>query len=236
MTRREMIGTLAVSTPLFAAVPSLLSAERVGTQRLGVCSYSYNLLWKAARDGQPDVPFKDTLGFIDYCHELGAGGVQIGVGSKEPDYPAKIRARVERFEMYFEGQVNLPKDAGDVDRFDADVHACKEAGAEIVRAAALAGRRYETFDSAEAFRQFAEKSFQSLTLAEPLLKKRRVRLALENHKDWRVSEFLDLLKRLSSEWVGVCVDTGNNLALLEEPLGVVESLAPFAFSSHIKDM
>jgi len=39
--------------------------------------------------------------------------------------------------MFFEGQVNLPKDASDVDRFDADLRACKEAGAEIVRAAAL---------------------------------------------------------------------------------------------------
>jgi sugar phosphate isomerase/epimerase len=201
-----------------------------------VCNYSYNIHWKAARDGQRDVPFKDTLEFIDYCHQLGAGGVQVGVGSKEPGYPTKIRAKVEAFQMFFEGQVNLPKDASDVDRFDADLRACKEAGAEIVRAAALSGRRYETFDSADAFRQFAEKAFESLTLAEPMLKKHRVRLALENHKDWRVSEFLDLLKRLSSEWVGVCVDTGNNLALLEDSLMVVEGLAPFAFSSHLKDM
>src|SRR5439155_8541948 len=142
-----------------------------------------NIHWKAARDGQRDVPFKDTLEFIDYCHQFGAGGVQIGVGSKEPGYPTKIRAKTEAFQMYFEGQVNLLKDASDADRFDADLRACKEAGAEIVRAAALSGRRYENFDSVEAFRRFAEKSFQSLTLAEPILKKHRVRLALENHKD-----------------------------------------------------
>jgi len=52
----------------------------------------------------------------------------------------------------------------------------------------------------------------------------------------RVAELLDVLKRLSSEAVGVCIDTGNNLALLEEPLTVVEKLAPFAISSHLKDM
>jgi 3-oxoisoapionate decarboxylase len=44
------------------------------------------------------------------------------------------------------------------------------------------------------------------------------------------------LKRYSSEWMGVCLDTGNNLALLDDPYQMVEKLAPFAFSTHIKDM
>ena len=32
------------------------------------------------------------------------------------------------------------------------------------------------------------------------------------------------------------MDTGNNIALLEEPHAVVEALAPFAMSVHFKDM
>jgi len=32
------------------------------------------------------------------------------------------------------------------------------------------------------------------------------------------------------------VDFGNNIALLEDPLDVVQALAPFAFSVHLKDM
>src|SRR5258708_14294223 len=138
--------------------------------------------------------------------------------------------------MYFEGEAGFPKTASDLDRFEADVRASKEAGAEIIRTAMLGGRRYEALETAEAFRQFAERSWESLTLAEGVLKKHRVRLAIENHKDWRVAELVDILKRLSSEWVGVCVDTGNNLALLEEPMAVVAALAPFAISAHIKDM
>src|SRR5262249_53709299 len=37
-------------------------------------------------------------------------------------------------------------------------------------------------------------------------------------------------------YVGACVDTGNNIALLEDPLEVVETLAPRAYSVHLKDM
>src|SRR2546426_634333 len=236
MTRRQMVGRLAASTPLLCGLPSLFGADTAARKRLGVCSYSYNIHWKAARDGHSKVRFKDTIEFLEYCHQLGAGGVQIGVGSREADYPKKLRAKAEAYEMYFEGQASLPQQSSDVDRFDAEIRAAREAGAGVVRTAMLGGRRYETFDSAEAFRQFAEKSWQSLTLAEPILKKHRVRLAIENHKDRRVPEMLDMLKRISSEYVGVCVDVGNNIALLEEPMAVVEALAPFAFSTHLKDM
>jgi hypothetical protein len=74
-----------------------------------------------------------------------------------------------------------------------DIRLAKEAGAAVVRTACLSGRRYETFDSAEAFRDFSQKSRRSLTLAAPVVKKYGVRLAVENHKDWRVPEMLDWL-------------------------------------------
>ena len=231
-----MLGTVAGAMPLLGVATSLFGAEKPRRKRLGVCSYSYNIHWKAARDGHPQVRFKDTIEFLEYCRQLGAGGVQIAVGSRETDYPKKLRAKAEAYDMYFEGQSSLPQQSSDVERFDAEIRAAREAGAGVVRAAMLGGRRYETFDSAEAFRQFAEKSWHSLTLAEPILKKHRVRLAIENHKDRRVPEMLDMLKRISSEYVGVCVDVGNNIALLEEPMAVVDALAPFAFSTHLKDM
>jgi sugar phosphate isomerase/epimerase len=137
--------------------------------------------------------------------------------------------------MYIEGIVNLPRQASDAERFEAELRTAKEAGADVVRAA-LDRRRYETFDSADAFRQFADRSRQTLGLAEPILRKHRVRLGVENHKDWRVQELLELVKRLSSEHVGVCVDTGNSIALLEDPHAVVEAYAPWAVTTHLKDM
>ena len=43
------------------------------------------------------------------------------------------------------------------------------------------------------------------------------------------------MKRLSSEWIGMCVDTGNSFALCEDPMEVVRAYAPFAFSVHVRD-
>jgi sugar phosphate isomerase/epimerase len=138
--------------------------------------------------------------------------------------------------MYFEGTVALPKNDADVARFDGELRVAAEAGATVLRTVCMNGRRYETYDAAEQFRQFADQAWKSLRLAEPVAARHKIRLAVENHKDWRVEEMLGWLKKLSSEHVGVCLDTGNSIALLEEPHAVVEAYAPWTFTTHFKDM
>ena len=39
-----------------------------------------------------------------------------------------------------------------------------------------------------------------------------------------------------SEWLRVCLDTGNNIALLDDPDELIDALAPYTVSTHIKDM
>jgi 3-oxoisoapionate decarboxylase len=237
MTRREMLRRLAAGIPAVVAGPSMFSAEnQPPRKRLGIGMHSYGAHWKAGKEKHPRAQFSDALEFLEYAHRIGAGGVQVTIGAKDSAYARRIRERTEAHGMYFEGQLGLPKDESDVARFESDLLLAKEAGATVVRTALLSGRRYETFDSAEAFRKFREQSWRSLTLAEPVLKRAGLRLAVENHKDWLVGEFLEFLRKLSSEHVGICVDTGNSIALLEDPMEVVEAYAPFAVSTHLKDM
>jgi sugar phosphate isomerase/epimerase len=61
-------------------------------------------------------------------------------------------------------------------------------------------------------------------------------LALENHIDLLAEEMLELITSLDSPWLGVCLDTGNNLRLHEDPRVVAEKLAPFTRATHIKDV
>jgi sugar phosphate isomerase/epimerase len=138
--------------------------------------------------------------------------------------------------MFVEGSSSAPRDGADADRFAAELRTAAAAGAKVVRIVMLGGRRYETFQTAAAFREFADKAWKSMQLAAPLAAKHGVRLAVENHKDWRADELLDGLKRLDSEHVGACIDTGNNIALLEDPAETVKTLAPAAMSVHLKDM
>jgi 3-oxoisoapionate decarboxylase len=236
MTRRNALGVLAgaaasiASAPLFAATPALRP------KRMGIGMHSYGFHWRAAKENPASAKFGDAFAFLKYAHQIGAGGVQVAIGAKDSAYARGIKSFVEEREMYFEAQFALPKDDAELSRFETDVRLAREAGATVFRTACLSGRRYETFKSAEEFRDFRERSWKSLVLAEPILKKHRLHVAVENHKDWLVPELLEILRRLSSSWVGVCIDTGNSLALLEDATEVVEALAPFVWSTHIKDM
>src|SRR5262249_37816508 len=142
----------------------------------------------------------------------------------------------EAASMDLEGIVSPPKDEADLARFEAEIRTAKRAGAAIVRTAMLSGRRYETFDSQAAFRQFADRSARSLAVAAPVVERHGVRLAVENHKDWRADELIAMLRKLGADRVGVCLDTGNSMALLEDPMEVVEALSPLAITTHLKDM
>jgi sugar phosphate isomerase/epimerase len=137
--------------------------------------------------------------------------------------------------MFVEASARLPADEGDVERYEAVVRTARQAGAKVIRVA-MGGRRYEQFDKPEQFKAFKERSWKSVQLAEPVAAKHHICLAIENHKDWRVPEMLDMLNHISSEYIGVCVDTGNSFALLEDPMAVVEAYAPYAFATHLKDM
>jgi 3-oxoisoapionate decarboxylase len=204
-------------------------------KRLGVVQYSYALRLSAER-AAGKTGLSDPLTFLDHCHEIGAGGVQIGIGTRDKEYLAKLRQKLEAHGMDLEGTIRLPKDRADLDRFTAEVRSAREAGAKVLRTVLMGGRRYEQFTDAKGFHDAAERAERSLKLAEPVVAKHDMPLAVENHKDYRTGELLDLLQRVDSRHVGVCVDTGNSIALLEEPLEVVRQLAPRAFTVHLKDM
>jgi len=100
----------------------------------------------------------------------------------------------------------------------------------------LGGRRYEVFQRAEDYPAFAKQATTTLKEAEPIAARYKVQLAVENHKDLRIDELIQLIKTISSEWVGICLDTGNNLALLEDPIATVTALAAYTRTVHLKDI
>jgi len=177
---------------------------------------------------------RDTYEFLEYCHSLGAGGIQASLSSMEPSFLKKLRGRAEALGMYLEVMAPLPKP--DTADFERAVLAAKEAGALCIRSACLGGRRYETFSTLAGWQIFITQSRASIDRALPVIEKHRVPLAIENHKDWTAEELRLLISNRQSSYLGVCLDTGNNIALLDDPMAVVETLAPYTIATHIKDM
>ncbi len=236
MKRRKFIETSSAGA-LFMTMPSVPTfSATVAETRFGVADASYMMRRYRKMESKKYPPFTNALEMIEHCSSLGFGGMQVGVGGWDTGFSKKVRRRKEALDIFLEAQIGLPKSEGDVARFEAEVKAAKETGIDVFRAACLSGRRYENFDSMAAFQTFKEEAITSIQRAEPIMRKHRVKLALENHKDWRIAEMIAILNMIGSEWVGVTLDTGNNISLLEDPMEVVRSLAPYAFSVHLKDM
>lgn len=220
-----------------AAVLSLPDLPQFAKEmRMGVVVHSYGNRWNSKAGSAQYPGFMSALDLLDHCHQIGAGGVQVVIKDWTADFAKTVRDRREKLGMYLEGSVGLPKNADQVAGFEQDVTRAKEAGAQVLRTVCSGGRRYEILHSAAAFDEMKKNALVSLKLAEPVLRKHQVKLAVENHKDWRSPELVGMLKQLNSEWIGVTLDFGNNMALVEDSMQVVQNLAPYAFSTHVKDM
>ncbi len=165
---------------------------------------------------------------------VGAAGAHGGMTQIDLEWARRTRRMKEELGMYVEIQTFLPREDPAV--FEHAVHIAKEAGATSLRVVCLLGRRYEMFDTLEGWKTAVVGFHKQIEAALPIVEKYKMPLGIENHKDWRVDEQVALLKQYDSEYFGVSLDTGNNLTVLDDPDEVVEKLAPYTFSVHLKDM
>jgi sugar phosphate isomerase/epimerase len=168
------------------------------------------------------------------AEQVGAAGAHGGMTQIDFDWARRTRQLKEELDMYVEIQTFLPREDPAV--FEHAVEVAKAAGASSLRVVCLLGRRYEMFDSRAAWDEAVKGFHRQIAAAVPIVEKHRMRLGIENHKDWRVDQQVDLLKQYSSEYIGVALDTGNNLSVLDDPMETVEKLAPYTFNVHFKDM
>jgi sugar phosphate isomerase/epimerase len=213
MTRRAFSGALAAAAVRGAA------PAKLGIASTCFMSASYP---------------KDTIAFLDRARALGAAGIQMQLTSLDPAYIKRLRDTAERNGLYVEAMAELPKQ--DASAFERAISAARDAGASVVRVGCLSGRRYENFATYDEWKRWVDQARDSVFRAVPVAERQKMPLAIENHKDWTAAELAAMVKQISSEYAGVCLDTGNNIALLDDPYEVVDALAPYTLATHFKDM
>jgi sugar phosphate isomerase/epimerase len=213
---------LAAGFPLFAAAPSRRTS-------MGLTSDSFQSIRFSSPQKLLEV---DRL--MELAAKVGAAGAHGGMTAINFDWAKQTRRMKEELGMYVEIQTFLPKE--DPAEFEHAVRVAKEAGATSLRVVCLLGRRYELFDKLEDWRTAVAGFHRQIRAAVPIVEKYKMPLGIENHKDWLVDQQVALMKQYSSEYLGVCLDTGNNIAVLDDPMETIEKLAPYTFNVHFKDM
>ena len=234
MERREFLRQTATKGLGILSLPMFRISEASPGKKLGVVVHSYASRWQSKANSKQYPPFNDAIDLLKHCHSIGASGIQVMVRDWSQDFAKKVRDTRERLGIYLEGSIAVPLTSSEVSGFEREVINAKEAGATILRTVTSTGRRYEVYHTEAEVRAFKAKAVESLTLAEPVLHRHKVKLAVENHKDWRADELATVIKKF--QWIGVTLDFGNSISLIEDPMQVIETLAPYAFSTHVKDM
>ena len=228
-TRRDvMLGGAALAAS--AAMPAMAAepASPLGTSQTALGHYLRAL--RAKGGGKID-----PIEVVDYVHSLGGGGVQFTV-PLDADLKA-LRTRLDKNRMFIQGDLDLlTRHLDNLPAFEQALRNYKALGADCVRVVCFVGRRYETFNNLQDYKDWNVTAIKALDACLPVAERIGMPLAMENHKDRAVDEEVEILQKYSSEHLGATVDFGNNIAMCDDPMDVVNKLAPYARATHMKNM
>ena len=196
---------------------------------MGGAPTAFALRMRAARAaGKP-------FDIVEHCHGLGRGGVQTNPPSTDAEAIRKFRERLEAYKMHLICDPRLPRQESDVPGVEGPGEGIQGGRCPgLSRCDDRPPLRGISIHS-EPFKKMYEQCRKSVELAEPVLRRHRVRLGIENHKGWRSAEQAAWLRRLvangsASAWIWA------DRSLCEDPMDTLRSLLPHTFFTHIKDM
>ena len=225
MLRRTFLQTTTAAAGAFAA-----KAQANGI-RLGFDSFSIR-----------DLGWKD-MQLIDYAASLKLDTVQLSsltdYESLDPAHLAKVKDHAERAAITIDAGIYTicelstswnPKAGSSTAYLRKGLAVAHAVGAHVMRCAM--GTRADRPDldrcidaTVKALRSVRS---QALDLG--------IRIAVENHAgDTQAREMKTLIEAAGTDFVGSCLDAGNPLWAIEDPLLTLETLGPYVVTTHIRD-
>jgi sugar phosphate isomerase/epimerase len=209
--------------------------------KVGIDSYCFHRYFGEVYPHQTP-PDKELSmdGFLDYAKFLGVDGVSLEscfFPSYDPAWLKDLKAKLDAYgfdRVYAWGHpdgLEAGKNRAMFDDMLANIPYAKQIGAPVMRIVA----------SSLMFR-FEPHGPQIDTLVEWLkdavkvAEEYDIKLAVENHIDYTADECVELLERVGSPYLGLNLDTGNFLRLLDDPVEGTRKLASKVYATHIKDL
>ena len=202
--------------------------------RLGFDSYSLRAFrWKATQ-------------FLDYAAGLKLDSVQLSslgdYETLEPAYLQNVKDHAARAGLTIDGGIGCicptsrswnPREGTPQQYLEKGLDVCKAVGAKSMRCflGASVDRRGPLPIEAHIENTVKElKKVRSRALDYGII------IAVENHSgDMQASELRDLIEAAGKNYVGACLDTGNAMWVVEDPLLTLEVLGPYTVTTHIRD-
>jgi len=212
-----------------------------------LCAYSlpHTLGYLPTRRGAPNPNPSSLQALVDAALQHGLSGVEFPLAAIVPSFDGKFitaaGADEELLERVRTQGLTLIADYGsildqDAAHLTAYLQTAAKAGAKTVRATLshiLCGDRRSLPDGWPAyFEALVQRLREVLPVAEDL----GLVLAVENHQDVTSADLIDLYTSSgASPAFGVTLDTGNPLAVAEDPVEFAARIGPLIRHVHLKD-
>ena len=189
-----------------------------------------------------DFGWKD-IRLIDYAAGLKLDTIQLSslndYESLEPAHLGKVKDHAERAGIAIDAGIYTiceasaswnPKEGSATAYLRKGLNVAKAVGSHVLRCAM--GTR-EDRPNLERCMELTVKALQSVRSEALDL---GIRLAVENHAgDLQAREMKMLIEEAGKDFVGSCLDTGNPLWAIEDPLLTLETLGPYVVTTHVRD-
>lgn len=202
--------------------------------RLGFDSYSVRAFdWEAMQ-------------LLEYAAKLKLDGIQISsiheFKSLEPAYLGKVKDRAAELGIQIDGGIGCvcsgsksfsSKDGTPTEYLTRGLRAAKAVGATSMRC--FLGARIDR-SGPKPIEALMEETIQAFRSVRSLAQDLGVKIAIENHSgDMEAEQVKTLIEEAGKDYVGSCLDTGNPMWLVEDPLYTLEVLGPYVVTTHVRD-
>ena len=245
LRQTALVSTTALAAHSFEAPAVSEAKEAPGARPLGAAS-AEGLRLGFDTYSIRDLGWKDFQ-YLDYAASLHLDNVQISslkdYESLDPIHLQKVRDHAERLGITIDAgtgcicplSTSWDKSAGTGPEAVLEgLTVAKAVGARVMRCVqgSFADRRNDQTPleacMEETIRVFRAVKSQALDLG--------VKIALENHAgDMQAREILTIIQESGPEFVGSCLDTGNPIWVMENPVVTMEVLGPHVLTTHVRD-
>ena len=202
--------------------------------RLGFDTYSIRAFkWKAIQ-------------LLDYGASLKLDTIQFSslddYASHDPTYLASVKDHAAKLGIVVDGGMGCicplstswnPKDGDPRENILRGLRVAKAVGATSMRCYQGKKEDRRLAIPFEAVMESTIKLFRSVRSEALDL---GVRIALENHAgDMQAHEVRTIIEESGKDFAGSCLDTGNPMWVMEDPLVTLEVLAPYVVTTHVRD-
>ncbi len=212
-----------------------------------LCAYSlpHTLGYLPTKQGEPNPQPKTLRLLLDAADEFALSGVEFSLASVVSSFDGKqlptSGVEAEILEEIRERSLTLIADYGcildhEAEHLTAYLQTAAQAGARTVRATLshiLCGDRRGLKGGWESYFKALVKRLQEVL---PVAEQLGITLAVENHQDVTSADLIALFTESGqSSAFGVTLDTGNPLAVGEDPVEFTQRIAPIIRHLHLKD-